>query len=110
MGLLRYGASILVVGCGNGLIAHTIKQRRPDVQICGVDVLAPEHTFIPVEKFDGEVLPFKDKSFDVILFVDVLYHTDDAMVMLREALRVARLPGLNQIQKCWRVRQANRLL
>ena len=40
---------------------------------------------------DGEKIPFDDRSFDVVMFVDVLHHTQDPMVLLREAARVSRV-------------------
>jgi SAM-dependent methyltransferase len=46
-------------------------------------------THVPVRIFDGEHLPFPDKSFDSVMFVDVLHHTHDALTLLREAARVA---------------------
>jgi SAM-dependent methyltransferase len=88
--LIPPNARVLDVGCGNGLLASQLVQRRPDVQVRGIDVLIQEQCFIPVDKFDGRVIPFEDASFDVVMFVDVLHHTDDAMATLREAVRVAR--------------------
>ena len=45
---------------------------------------------IPVRRFDGKTIPFGDDSFDVVMFVDVLHHTEDPEILLREARRVAR--------------------
>lgn len=88
--LIPQGATVLDVGCGDGLLASLIMQKRPDVQTRGIDVLVRGHTHIPVEQYDGQRMPVDDKSFDVVMFVDVLHHTDDPMVVLREAVRVAR--------------------
>jgi SAM-dependent methyltransferase len=49
-----------------------------------------EKTHVPVKEFDGKVIPFDDHSFDVVMFVDVLHHTEDLTVLLKEATRVAR--------------------
>ena len=59
-------------------------------QIKGIDVLLRPTTFVPVRRFDGAVIPHPDRSFDAVLFVDVLHHTPDPAVLLREAARVAR--------------------
>jgi SAM-dependent methyltransferase len=83
--------TVLDVGCGDGLIDRLICQQRPELSITGVDVLVRPQTHIAVQQFDGVHLPFEDKSFDVVLFTDVLHHTEDPEVLLREAKRVARL-------------------
>jgi ubiquinone/menaquinone biosynthesis C-methylase UbiE len=88
--LLPQHATVLDVGCGDGLLSYLIMQKRPDVKIKGVDVLGRSQTQIPVECFDGKVIPYRDGSFDVTMFVDVLHHTMDPMILLREAARVAR--------------------
>src|SRR6516165_3038099 len=80
----------LDVGCGEGSIDLLIQAALPGLAIRGVDVLVWPEARIPVETFDGYQLPFDDKSFDTVMFVDVLHHTDDPMVLLREAKRVAR--------------------
>lgn len=87
---LPEGARVLDVGCGDGRVAKLIMERRSDVSISGIDVLIRGQTHIPVEPFDGRTIPHGDASFDAVTFVDVLHHTDDPMVMLREAARVAR--------------------
>jgi SAM-dependent methyltransferase len=78
------------VGCGDGLISREIKNRRPDLEIEGVDVMLRPVTHIPTTTFDGNVLPFADNSFDYVTIVDVLHHTTDPVVMLAESRRVAR--------------------
>ena len=88
--LLPKTARVLDVGCGDGQLAARILEARPDVQIVGIDVLARPRAFIPVQLFDGQKIPFDDRSFDAVIFVDVLHHTDDPSVLLHEARRVSR--------------------
>jgi SAM-dependent methyltransferase len=88
--LAPQGASVLDVGCGDGLISAVLQAKRPDLTLRGIEVLPRSHTHIPVEMFDGSLIPFGDESFDVVLFSDVLHHTPDPAVLLREARRVAR--------------------
>lgn len=51
---------------------------------------ADQKTRIPVTEFDGETIPFPDKSVDLVTFVDVLHHTHVQPNLLKEAARVAR--------------------
>jgi ubiquinone/menaquinone biosynthesis C-methylase UbiE len=83
-------ATILDIGCGDGTIDHQILDRRPDVSITGIDLLTRPCAQIPVRTFDGTHVPYEDASFDVALFIDVLHHTEDPMLLLSEAKRVAR--------------------
>jgi len=83
-------ASVLDVGCGDGLLSRRIMDLRPDIDIRGIDVLVRKETHIPVEPFDGQTMPGPSGSVDIVLFVDVLHHTLDPLVLLREAGRVAR--------------------
>jgi SAM-dependent methyltransferase len=80
---------VLDVGCGDGSIARAVMDLRPDIEIEGIDVLVRPETHIPVTEFDGSRIPHGDRSFDAVMFVDVLHHTHDATVLLREATRVA---------------------
>lgn len=84
------GARMLDVGCGDGKLSSLLMSLRPDLTIDGVDVLVRDGAHIPVRQFDGTVLPFDDRSYDAVLFSDVLHHTHDPMVLQREAHRVAK--------------------
>jgi SAM-dependent methyltransferase len=83
-------ASVLDVGCGDGTIGSLIQELRPDVAIQGIEFLMRPGCKIECRSFDGSTLPFPDGSFDVCLFVDVLHHTRDPLVLVREAVRVSR--------------------
>ena len=82
-------ANVLDVGCGDGLIDRLILEKRTGVSIQGIDVFVRQDTKVPVKPFDGITIPYPDASFDTVLLVDVLHHTVDPLVLLREAHRVA---------------------
>src|SRR5712692_10489655 len=88
------GAPVLDIGCGDGTIGSLIAQLRPDISIQGVEFLVRPECKIECRAFDGASLPFPDGVFDVCLFVDVLHHTQDPSILLREAARVSRIFGL----------------
>lgn len=88
--IIPNGGSVLDLGCGDGSIAVCVMRLRPDLSCEGVDVLVRPVTHIPVTRYDGTALPFADKSFDHVTIVDVLHHTNDPALVLKEAARVAR--------------------
>jgi len=83
-------ASVLDIGCGDGTIAGLIAELRPDISIKGVEVMVRPGCRIECFPFDGSTLPFPEASFDVCMLVDVLHHTSDVSVLLREAARASR--------------------
>ena len=61
---------------GDGLLASLILERRPDAEICGIDVLVRENTKIPVKQASmGRPYRSRTGSSHVVMFVDVLHHT-----------------------------------
>lgn len=62
---------------------------RPGLDVTGAEVRARPHTAIPVREFDGRTLPFTDRSYDVVMMVDVLHHAEEPARLIREAGRVA---------------------
>lgn len=98
--LLPQGAEVLDVGCGDGALSSEVAKLRPDIRITGIDILIRPKTRIPVMKFDGQNIPFPDCSFDVVMFVDVLHHTFDPILLLREAKRVSRRALLIKDHSC----------
>jgi len=83
-------ASILDLGCGNGDIAAILQARNPNLQFTGLDLKANPAASIPVYVYDGNTIPYGDNSFDYVMLITVLHHTDDYAPLLKEARRVAR--------------------
>lgn len=87
---LPASGTVLDVGCGNGEIAHAAMQAQPGLRFEGIDVFLRPHVAIPAKAYDGQTIPYQDRSFDWVTIVDVLHHTDDPAAVLGEAARVAR--------------------
>jgi SAM-dependent methyltransferase len=88
--VLPASGTVLDVGCGDGLLASLLARKLPAADFRGLDVLVRSETQIPVEPFDGVQIPLADDSVDVVMMIDVLHHTEDPEVLLREAQRVAK--------------------
>jgi len=82
--------TVLDVGAGTGEIAQAVNSFRPELTIYGIDVYIRPKTFIPILKYDGNVLPFDDNSFDAVIAVDVLHHCNDPVSVLKECTRVSK--------------------
>ncbi|QDT43920.1 hypothetical protein Pan241w_40240 [Gimesia alba] len=88
--LLPPDGLVLDLGCGDGLLGSCLAEANPNLKLKGLDVLVRPDTKIPVTEYDGTTIPFEDNSVDSILLIDVLHHTVDPTVILKEARRVAR--------------------
>ena len=88
--LIPVNSSVLDVGCGDGRLSVLLREKRPDLVIEGIDVLQRDKTSLPIRLFDGRTIPANAASADVVVFIDVLHHTVDPYVLLREAVRVTR--------------------
>jgi SAM-dependent methyltransferase len=92
---LPAGARVLDAGCGSG---RTLEELAPYGEVHGIE-LDPGAAEFARSRGRGEVqigrleeLPWEDGSFDLITCLDVIEHTPDDRVTLRELRRVSR-PG-----------------
>jgi SAM-dependent methyltransferase len=88
--LIPRDSRVLDVGCGDGLIAELLMQQRKDISLSGLDVSVRPRTRIPVIPFDGCRIPYRNDSFNVVMFIDVLHHSENPYELLAEAVRVSR--------------------
>lgn len=90
--VLKPGATVLDVGCGNGFIAHhltgVLKSR-----VVGLDVTNFTSASIDYVPYDGRHFPVQDRSVDAVLLCYVLHHAHDATLVLNEVRRVLRKGG-----------------
>jgi SAM-dependent methyltransferase len=90
--------SILDVGCRSTHLKRALPDGR--VRYCGVDLFPPAHVVGNVEVG----LPFADTSFDVVVALDVLEHTDDIYKAFGELCRVARRHVLCSLPNAYEVK------
>ncbi|MDH0896694.1 MULTISPECIES: glycosyltransferase [unclassified Pseudomonas] len=70
--------SILDAGCGNGIITNLLMPRWR-VTGCDISESALAHVQVPCLVADMRALPFKDRSFDLVLSSDVIEHLPDGI-------------------------------
>lgn len=91
---LKNSKSVLDLGSSDGRLAAQIQRKlaaqRKCIQFMGCDVHVQPKTYIPIFQYSGHRLPFADNTFDCVLIVDVLHHTDNPLQVLKEAKRVSR--------------------
>lgn len=95
------GARVLDVGCQAGALPVALAERGADVTGVDVDAALLEGAQLRAQGHGvraefvvarAESLPFGDAAFDVVTFVDVIEHVDDARASVAEIARVLR-PG-----------------
>ena len=88
------GKQILDVGCGPGILTRPLAQ---DNRIVGLDLsfemLRLAQSELKPVRGEGAALPFQDNSFDIVLAIEILQHTTNPAIFLKEILRVVRPQG-----------------
>ena len=92
------GKRVLEVGCGGGWLLEWLEKERATVygldiasDFCKVAKLRSKLKGLNYEVIcgDGENIPFRNGTFDMVIFYAVLHHFPDFKAGLNEALRVA---------------------
>lgn len=84
--------TLLDFGCGDLSLAKRLYQKNPHMGITGVDVVdfGVRYSKIKFRCYDGNRIPFGDKTFDIVLCYHALHHCHNPVFALRECIRVAK--------------------
>ena len=104
-------ASLLDVGCGEGVVTSQLAATLPAARVVGLDVpdpaLASEWASRPEEFVEGTAyeLPFEDGSFELVTALEVFEHLERPGDALREMARVSRGHVLVSVPRepLWRI-------
>ena len=90
---------ILDVGCGDMTLAEEVANivgnctlQCTDIHPCSKELREQDTRWSKYTQFNGRDLPFTDKSFDVLIFSDVLHHVP-------EEIRIGLLTSASRIAK-----------
>ena len=91
---LPRGARVLDAGCGSGRTLDDLRRygEPSGMELSPAGLEASRRRGHDVREGRVEAIPFEDASFDLVTCLDVIEHTDDDVLSLRELRRVAR-PG-----------------
>ena len=95
---LNKNFKILDVGCAKGFMLYDLKKLVPGIKITGIDIshYAIKNSHPKVRKFlkkaDATHLPFKDKSFDVVISINTIHNLSrkNCAKALKEITRVSK--------------------
>lgn len=82
---------VIDVGCGTGVVTSLLKKEF-ELKIIGCDIKNYLVYDIPFVEIKNGKLPFPNRSYDVILLIDVLHHIEkpEQEQIIAESLRVAK--------------------
>ena len=88
---IKPDSKILDVGAGEGYVSK-LMQDSLKCRVKGVDVKHYGQKFVDISIIHDNKLPFKNKSFDVVTFNDILHHVnpEGQKKLLLEAKRIAK--------------------
>lgn len=88
-GISWKGRAVLDLGAGEGYVGEMMRDEG-GACVTLADVVDLNRSSLPLTRYDGERLPFADRSFDIVTLVYVLHHCEAPGAVIKEALRVSR--------------------
>jgi SAM-dependent methyltransferase len=86
-----YGTSVLDLGCGDGMLLKLLNEKYDVLGVDVTDYRYDENKYLPfLQNVEGSLLKLKNKSFDNTILWTVLHHSDNPILLLKEAIRVTR--------------------
>lgn len=79
--------SVLDFGCGDGFFATRMPALLRTSNITPIDVYRRPNCLVEPIIYDGGVLPFQERQFDLSYAIDVLHHCKDPLTNLRDLMR-----------------------
>jgi len=87
--LIHIQGKTVDIGSGNGMVAFYLQKKGHQMTALDVADLSI-HPEIKTIVYDGNQMPFENREFDTGLILTVLHHTDDPVIVLKEAQRVCK--------------------
>jgi ubiquinone/menaquinone biosynthesis C-methylase UbiE len=88
--------SILDVGCGNGLVTNRLLDLCPTVVGCDLAAEPIKQLACEAIRADATALPFPDRSFDLVMSLEMLEHLPDE-------LRASALGEMARVSRRWSI-------
>jgi SAM-dependent methyltransferase len=91
------GYKCIDIGCGDMAVAEFIGENLKNTQWKCLDLYPVpegglnEDKWLKYQQFNGKIIPFENKKFDIAFLVDVLHHSENVHLLLEEAKRVSDL-------------------
>lgn len=103
------GSNILDIGCGYGALSHVLT--KEGARCTGTEIDKNALSFAKrfsstilkksrprLLRVRGELLPFKNNSFDIVVLFDVIEHVGKPSIVLKESQRVLKKNGILYVE------------
>lgn len=96
----RKNPKVLDIGCSSAILTAHVARHLPKSKIVGldsykaaIDFAKKKYPHISFVTADAHKIPFKDKSFDIIICTETLEHVVDPLGVIKEMKRILKKDG-----------------